>query len=363
MLEIYINKQKVDISEDTSISLVYNNPFMTVEGIPMPYSLSFDLPRTTNNLALFKNSHRVAATRRLDPMPTRICYDGLNLINGEITVGAITKEAIELNFNSSEVIATTKKYLHEQDLGSISFGKATWEAATPTEAAKWNTYLSRMECISYWENQALMDYPQFVAPPMAVSDFKWMDPDVQHQNSNLNQRTFRVNNYGKSKYMITGYGVSKILPSIQLLYILQKINSAFAPIFNNHKLQRLMLVSSFHPTYQVSDNSPVWDFNSTTGECSIKIADFMPQITTGEFVVECLKLICASIFVTSDGLTVDSRSNILQSTDVDDWTGKVIDTPTVEIRHGQFYNIEYQESSTEEPIPPARVIVSIHAPT
>ncbi|MEG0468229.1 MAG: hypothetical protein RR551_08130, partial [Mucinivorans sp.] len=125
MLEIYINKQKVDISKDTSISLNYANPFVSSDEIPTPYSFSFDLPRTSNNLNLFGNPHRVAANRSDKTMPAKICYDGVALSEGTITVGSVTKDSIDVNFNSSNILATFKKYLHEQDLGRISFGTAT----------------------------------------------------------------------------------------------------------------------------------------------------------------------------------------------------------------------------------------------
>ncbi|MEG1414828.1 MAG: hypothetical protein RSC35_06675, partial [Mucinivorans sp.] len=234
---------------------------------------------------------------------------------------------------------------------------------SPNAGRHWNTTLPFASYKKYWKDQALVDNPSIVAPPMAIKDATWNtgDPLVERpftNTSTINQRQSRINNYNEQGYLWAG-SFAKILPAIQIAYILEKIDANLAAGFDNAKLRQLMLVTSFHPSYQTNDNSPAWTCNDTTGECYVDLADFMPKINTGEFVTEILKLTCSSIFLVGDKMTVAARQDILQRPDSLDWNSKIIGTPSLELRLGENYSVTYQDAETTEPLPAERVIESV----
>lgn len=366
MLEIYINNTRVDIFDDTSISLVISNPMLDESGIPTPYSFSFSLPKTTRNLALIEQSHRPTSQWVGDEMKAKIVFQSVEITQGVISIEAINKADMEVSFNSADFLSTTSKWLYEQDLGRISFGKATLvEGGGDRPNTKhWNVDAPFVAYKQYWADRLLEEFPQIVAPTMAVKDATWQfGEDIPGRppgaTSCLNQRVSRVNNYSVAGYGAARQSYAKILPTVQLAYILSKIYPNFGDIFNSRELRRIMLVTTYHPAYQTATNDQVWSLDKTTGEVYIDLADFMPKVNTGDFVCECLKLVCASLFIVKGAPVVAMKEDVLLSDNVLDWSHKVIGTPSIKFSKGRKYVVEYSDQSSDEPLPVERVVQDV----
>lgn len=367
MLEIYIDNTKVDIFEDTSITLTLSNPMFDEQGIPTPYSLSFSLPKSRRNLAVIDHSHRPTSQWERVELRAVILFNSIEISRGKISIDAISKDDIDVSFNSADFLATTSKWLYEQDLGRISFGKATFvdgSVGRPNEKY-WNMFEPFTAYKQYWDDRILDEFPVIAAPTMAIKDFIFeAHEDIPGrppgQTSYYNQRVGRINNYTALGYGTSRQTFAKILPSIQLSYILSKIHPNFGQLFSDSELRRIMIVSTYHPSYQAAKNEQVWSLDTTTGDVYLDIADFMPKVNTGDFLCECLKLLCASIFIVKGSPVVALKQDILQSDRVLDWSEKVIGTPSIAFSPAQKYIVEYADQSTDEPLPPERVIETIN---
>lgn len=364
MLEVYINNTQADLMADTSITLTWENPFLSADGISTPYSISWELPRTSRNLALIGHSNRVASRAMELKFKARICFAGIELIRGIITVERISSDAIEVEFNSADVLAKMARSLHELDLGTISFGYATFhQGGVPGNMGNsyWDKSVPQAAYRNYWDNQVKEENPDIVAPPLAIKDSNWENAE-QATDSSVDaytivyQRYSRINNFSSDGYHAILQNYAKILPSVRVGYIMKQIDSNLAEYFSDYGLRRLMVQSTYHQSYQIADNYHVWSFNADTGEYFVRICDYMPKVNTGEFVCEMLKLTCSSLYVADDKLSVVNRAELLNSIEVVDWTDRFVGEPTVEFRPAEKYVVEYSDPTDDEPVPEERPI-------
>src|SRR5690606_22478205 len=121
MLEIIINGQSLDLPPDIQINLTIENPFVTEDRIPIPYSLSFDLPPTPKNLRLFKYPNRIATGFNVGDYDCTIRFQGLNISIGILTVTKFDQR-IQANFRGAEVTDYLEKKLFENRFEQYTLG-------------------------------------------------------------------------------------------------------------------------------------------------------------------------------------------------------------------------------------------------
>lgn len=364
MLEVIINNTRVDLAKDTSISLVIENPFMSIDGIPTPYSFSWTLPPTPKNLSLFGRSDRVASLHVPVELPARILFDGIELIRGYVTLKPISSTGIEVNLDSGALLKETSKWLYEQDLGRISFGYATLTPITggrPNQSL-WDTMAPFGAYKKYWNDRAAEKHPNLVAAPLSIKGVDLIVTGRESvETSSINRRSMRINNFSSR----TGYGTSqhdyaKIIPAVRLAYILRSINPAIGEAFDKDaQLSSLMLVNSWHPAYQIKDNAPVWTLDSDTSEVYLDVSDLMPKVNSGDFVCECLKVACSSLYVIGGTPVVTSRSDVLLSSNTIDWTDKIGKNLTLDFAPAEDYFLEYSDLSEPEAVPAERPVETV----
>src|SRR5690606_27976554 len=61
MLQIISNGTALDLPTDIAINMTMENPFMLEDRVPTPYSLTFELPPTPQNLQIFGYPDRIGS--------------------------------------------------------------------------------------------------------------------------------------------------------------------------------------------------------------------------------------------------------------------------------------------------------------
>ena len=125
MLEIIAikndNKEQVlDIFEDTSIDVVYENPFLLTDRIPVAGTLSFSVPPTQKNLQLFNFPERVPVMGVHSSVPGRIRHSGITILKGELLLINFIDD-IQLQFKGSVENIDAKLQLNQIDMGEVDF--------------------------------------------------------------------------------------------------------------------------------------------------------------------------------------------------------------------------------------------------
>lgn len=355
MLQIYTDGQLTDLSDDISIDLTFENPLFSTDRIPAAYSLSYDLPLTPRNKTIFGNPDRVtAAGDRFRDHPTRILFDGIEIASGIQTIEEVG-EAITVNFSGSILPPAINRHL--QNVEMDTFDLAGYNSNHYTAEIVWDGTLRR--------NMKDPD-AAFFAPPIAIKDVEQLERDPDNpQDLLLNTRSRWLNpmhmqaqsylhflKTGNWQYML------KVIPAVRVWYIFDKIFGGKLEhnIFKDGEWKKLSLQCLWHPNYNLTDNWPCWNAvspsanpNNPGPDITVRLQDFMPDVSAADFVVEMLKLPCASMYIKGDTFSIESNADILNRKIVRDIRpDQLIGTPTITKEAGQEYAVGYASGDEGE---------------
>lgn len=339
MLQIYTDNQLTDLPDDVSIDLTFENPLFSPDRIPATYSLSYELPLTPRNRSIFGNPDRIAlAGDRFREHPTRILFAGLEVASGVQIIEEIG-ESITVNFSGSVLPENIGKHL--QNIPMDVYDLTGYNSSISNAQVNLDGMMRR--------NMTDADAP-FFCPPIAIKDVERMERDPDNPEDillNTRARWLNAMNLPVEVYLhyLKGSGTFyalKLLPAVRVWYIIEKILGSRLQrnIFREGEWKKLCLQTLWHPDYNLNTNLPPWrrkdDKNVTWA-----VADFMPDVAAGDFIVEMLKLPCASMYIKGDTFSVEYNGDILRRNVVHDWTDKIIGTPTLTSEPGQEYRLEF----------------------
>ena len=365
MLEIIVEGQRLELGTDTSVSLAMEQPLTSTDKVPAAYTLSFDLPRSPQNCQLLGHPERITSRNGFEKQPARICLAGLEVAAGELSIEDV-QEAITVQFVGAKFPEGIRKPLYKLDFGRIDLGPV----APPVADNGRYIYDTSAAGLAYNEllvanlTSATAD---IIAAPISIADAEYLTIESPTpEDPYTNQRLFFLNAFGASArtqgrgYVMDssrGGRISKILPAFRVGWMFERL---FGDACKNNvfreEWRQLVLVSLWHPKYQVQDNPPVWDV--ADGRVSLRFADFMPDVPANEFVAEMLKIACASLYVKGGEFTIERNEDILNRTVYRDWNDKVMGTPAISMEPGQRYNFGYSGGDDDE-VPAERVITEI----
>ncbi len=351
MLQIFVDDRPIDLSDDISIDLIFENPLFSSDRIPATYSLSYDLPLTPRNRQVFGNPDRVAAAGdRFREHPARILFAGLEIASGMLTIEEVS-DVITVNLSGSVLPAALNRKLYKVEMDKIPLSY-NGSFAQETSMVVWDGILRK--------NMKDPDAP-FFAPPLAIKDAEPVEPDPDNpEDSFLTTRRSFVNLVDQSLNYIhfrQGSGnryMLKILPAVKVWYLFDKIfgDRLERNIFKEGEWSKLCLQTLWHPDYKLTDNLPPWtpdkDAWGKPGY-AVWLRDFMPDVWSADFVVEMLKLPCASMYVRGDRFSIESNTDVLNRNVVRDIRpDQLIGTPVISREAGQRYTAGFTDSEEGE---------------
>ena len=350
MLQIFTDNQPTDLTDDISIDLVFENPLFNTERIPATYSLSFDLPLTPRNRQLFGNPDRIAAAgNRFRERLARILFAGSDLDAGVLTVEEVS-DVLTVNFSGSVLSDYINRKMYNAPLGEIELSYYT--SGNDSTAIAQTDYDGRLrECLR--DPNA-----PYVACPLAVKDSgeaAERDPN-NPQDQYLTTRKSFVNLTDKSGegylHYLTGGGgyLLKILPAVKVWYLFDRIfgDKLDRNVFQEGEWTKLCLQTLWHSEYKLTDNLPPWrsEMRDGVNKKIIRWADFMPDVTVADFVVELLKLPGCTMFIRGDHFSVEYNDDILNREVYRDL--QLEDGYTISREPGQKYVLGYSNTGDNE---------------
>lgn len=123
MNELYINNNRIQTSEATSIKLVDENTYFTKSG---KYTFDIEIPLKNNhNVRLIGPINRLDVTKNTANMNARIIADGHKIIDGTATVTQISDEKMKIQILSGNaefnfLSKFQNSYIDEMDLGGVT---------------------------------------------------------------------------------------------------------------------------------------------------------------------------------------------------------------------------------------------------
>lgn len=356
MLQIYTDGHLTDLAPDISIDLVMENPLFSAERIPATFSLSYALPLTPRNMQIFGNPDRITSSGdRTTKYPCRILFAGVEIAAGVETLEEVDTN-INVNFSGSVLPENINRRLWAvpmQTLDLAGYNGSEWSAQVTLNSTLRENMTNRSAT--------------FFAPPIAIGDASKLERDPDNADDLLlNTRAQWLNPMHMTAesylhYMAQGpqaYTL-KIMPAVRVWYIIDSIFDGRLAnnIFKTGEWDKLSLQTLWHPKYNLSDNFPCWDL--TPGDpgptITFSLSDFMPDVTAAEFLVEMLKLPCASMYIRGDRYDIEYNHAVLGGNIVHQWSDRIIGTPTIGVERGQSYQMGYTDTDDTEVQPEGEI--------
>ncbi len=351
MLQIFVNDRQVDLFDDTEVAITLEQPMLSTDHVPVPYSTDIELPVTSRNRTIFGFVDRHGRSAAFETFPARILFGGVSITSGEIKVSE-TGETITAGYNGVVIPEHIDRMAYRQDLGRVSLGKVEIDDDLNIGKAVWQA------CNNYYKALTNQTYPDMIAAPVAIDareawEISYVSPDFGPLTKQMSAAEW-INKFdgGNGCYLPEkGYHadrLSQILPAFRVGWLFDRLLDGRCKknIFNEGEWRRLMLFSLWHRHYNPESDAPVYDIDIRFN-ASLTFADFMPDKKANEILTELLKLPCASLYAKGDAFYVEFNRDILARKTFTDWTDKVDGPLTISEQEPQRYVYGYSREDDE----------------
>ena len=353
MFEIYVEKQKIDLPVDIEVNLTWENPFLLQDRIPLTYSMSFDLPPTKRNLAIFKNPNRIAAVGQWNKLDAYLRFRGVIFAVGSVTLNEVETK-LSVSFTGSFIPELVKNKLNDlSSVGDFFYSFGAGSRFTPDFNSGWalaykNTIISYMISLGN----------KFAACPVRVKDEEWAYDPTAYGNYNADKLYFNMFNVPDGDYIFKD-GASHIHGAVfPQPYVHYLINMVFqGKLVNNFlssdtELRKLAMVTSFHKLYSDSLMSTyrgvLVDNTYYTDDVDnyMYLNSFFNKYAFNEFLKDILRIFCCSLLPRPDGkMDIVHNKAVLESEQVVDWSDKLVGKPLLRRQKAQTYSYGYSSES------------------
>lgn len=392
MLEIIIADISVDLHKDIQLAITVENPLMTEDRIPAPYSLNFEIPPTPRNLKAFGFPDRIASygvngnASKLNKSCS-IRFNSIEILKGHVVFLEFLTD-IKLQFIGIDFNEYLKAPMNTLDIGrkyfpgsynmvdfnnslNFAYNYARW-ADELGSGSRGDMVAGPIVLVN--ENHPFTNYSEIhkgISPfgrfeyYQKKDRYKAQDQEYinmfnpmngrflleEHQDGNNNKRNSHAN----------------IFPQFRIGYLFDAI---FGNILLNNPFRRGYLYDLLLPTYYFSEwhkrESADMSFYNKIGhfpplvsnprptpqspyysEPYIELNDFLPSVRSNDFVKSLLNLFCMTMTATKGKLTILGNSDILSADASIDWSMKISSTLNLKFETGKQYLYGY-ESKTDE---------------
>lgn len=365
MLEILINGQSVDYNDDIIFNLSLENPFMSADKIPLPFSTSIELPMSSNNILEFGfpqrlNNEHIYLTK---DRQCEILFDGIKVFDGIFIIDEIG-DTIQGNLQGGNGADILEQNLSNLKLDKFIVGDYAYKgwktgnegAIIPNESDTGNVNTN----VLYGQIDKVIQTQStnFIVAPIRYTSVKY------EQNGTLgfyfkNLRSMYINpGWGAYTKPITTTGsivrMGTILPAIKLCHIIDSIQGVVENPFSNGEFTKVVMQSISHPS--ITDDVlgvPVLDVENTSGTDMITVlnlASFLPsQVTIADFLKEVFKIFCCSLFVEHGVLKIMFNRDIFRDQSFIDLSDKDFKIISVSCDKKASYKYGYSDVADKEP--------------
>ena len=387
MLEIYCGDVRLNLPDDIQINFIIENPLMLSDKIPVPYALSFNVPPTLLNLQTFGFPNRVNAFKSKEFTNAKIVFDGVVFSKGMLVLEGF-ENSLVLSYKGVDVFNALRSKLYETEMEEFKPGTAFKDTGRPGN--KW--LIDRNNTTNFAYKYRLIApevatiHPKYVMAPIRVAgtEFQVLQKTIMQQSPpvtfNVDLKLCQVSadsmyinffNAGQKDWNLTrqhqprGTGIrdyvnTRFFPMPYLHYVFDKVfdDLLVENVFNEEDLNKLILVTSFHPQYTRVDRDLYSEpfrgmfFDNMEGKTSnfnpvLKLKSYMPDVQINDFLKEIMKLFCLSLYPYMGKFKLLKNKDILAATERENWTAKKIDKLQLRTRKGVFYKYGYEDVEDE----------------
>jgi hypothetical protein len=317
------------------------NPLFLEDRIPITHSLTFALPPTKRNLDKLNRPDRLASSGAFgEYVGLEIYYGPERLMYGTLVVQKFSVN-IDCHFRNSGLIDQIKLPINQLELEEYHFGGGNYIPVDFFDSDNWAYNYTNL----IRDSIAGSDY--FVAAPVRILDEEWKynePPAVPTSHGHYNRFHMYANAYNgqyvdplNRGYVFTAgddmHGC--IFPQIFVSYVIDQIFGGELetnPFADHEELAKLILGNIYHPAY-VPDGTMTYRRGLivsnlvfvTSDDIYIRLNDFLSNAPGHDLVKELLKIICATLFYSSNSISIKYNSDILNTLEVVDWSDFLVE--------------------------------------
>lgn len=314
----------LDLPEDFSLDMEFNNPLFADDDIQGDYSLSSSVQWTDTNIKAFRFVNVLDASQRLgDEYDAKIEF-GSEFLPGKIVTEDCTDK--RLNFRFKTNLGNFKK-LVDKTLGEFEYADSEvdfTDALQPTgfkTIAAINTILKNELSETTSQFGTKLDWvPVPVYAPTMADGEQWGDTVNYYREAQVGYPTEFFDPSGIPANN-QWYSFFVFFPAVR--YVLERICKESGYNLTNEvfdaELNRLLLFSNY--VYYMSYAPQVPQMNDVRDD-TVYISRTVPDIDSAQFIKELCKLLCSMAIINERRKTVRfvKKKDVLRSREYEDWT-------------------------------------------
>lgn len=308
----------LDITPGQEITFTLENPFFADDRMPVAVSTGIEFPLSLTNKAEFRFVDVMMIPPAVQKIPAAIIFEGFELFSGELQFDEFSDQTLKYTFVGADATEAFSGNIHEiacRDYGGMAIS-------------------------TFVRNARKGDYPD-IGLPMIVR--KANSAKIEYPTAAGDAECSSIDKYANYLYTDTPY----IIPAIKTAYLLEKIHPKLIfPSQVQDYLDRMAILGTYKPEAWQNDRCGIPYTGSSTDDnlyigTGFNAAEALPEMTKTDFLVNILKMFCATIFPEKEYYDIRTNNSILQDTTFIDWTQKVSDIYSIVAGEAGGYSLEY----------------------
>ncbi len=327
MFQVRTGGQILDLQPKQEISLTFDNPFFESDRIPVTLSTPITFPLTAAICRLFRFMPTLLMEPSVKKLPAELLMNGIVICSGTLVFNEYSEDGLSYTFSGAE-------------FEEVASGNLTDIAFPAYEDTPFSGLV---------EDGCSGACPDFGLPQIMRKDFagqsEYRTSTDRNQTPECSARDKYANWLGTgSPFVVPAIRVNRILE-----HILPDLNIDDADIhrlFDNLAILGLYKNTSTNNRFGVIPTSSLnlQDENMPPVECTLDLADTMPDMPCADFIANLLKMTCSTLFCDGRNYHIRANKELLASSKFIDWTMKVADTYACTAEDGQGYTLSFQNA-------------------
>lgn len=318
MIEIITEDGKsLDIAPDMVFTIESENPLLSDELMPVPFSTSISFLPTRNNKTVFGYLDTMMLEPSVKTLSVTIFFSGVPIIKGSLTYDGIEDGKVNYTFSGKNV---------ENDLSGCIYEVQGLTRTDNQDDIALKILKSRKGDLTLDFGTPMLVNPQHTGKIDTPGEKQEVDPDVKFKN-----------------YIYKTID-APFAPAVRVPNIL---NGIVRPDFLPADVRKLYDSLAVLGMYSPEESKNGYPVDENEMPC-LDIADKLPDCTVKDFLSNIMKILCASVWYDDSVLFLRHNSDILQSSQTEDWENKISDVYSLVYEDGENYSFVYADDESQD---------------
>lgn len=327
----------LDLSPDDEFDIEYESPLFSDDRIPVPYSTSIAfLPTAVNSRKLgYLDAMMLEPSVRCLDVEIRV--SGIPLFHGSLEYDSYEDGRLNYNFSGKSFEDRLKGYIHETE------GLSRLEGYTEI----FRTYIYG-DVVDYIERAHNGDEGLDFGLPTVVSAENIAKAAVDEDPTVVVIPVEKFKNWPWRLWVF-----APVAPAVRVKNIIEKASAGLVSVRLGEEASALYDALAVLALY--STKNSLNGYEKGTGlSVILDVAAKLPKCSVVDFVVNVMKVMCASLWYDGNGFLMLQNSEIIDDSGFIDWSALVSDVYSLSAEAGAVYEFAYQgegDNNTIEEVP------------